>query len=306
VSGAGTDEPTDAAEPAAPGTLIDRHLVLEQLGGWRGMVDASLPTVAFVVANALGGLRIGIWTAVGAALLVFLLRLARRESSQQAVSGLFAVGVAVAIAAASGEARNYFVFGILRNAGVGLVLLGSILVRWPLIGVIAEFLAPSHLGALAAHSLPGLRRRLDRARATLHHRPPPTDPETGRRPADPEPAEHWREDPRMMRAYSWLTAMWGATFLLRVAVQGPFYWYDEVELLGTVSLVLGLPVTAVELVVTMWVVARLHRHRCAAPAADGDGSPADGSAADGSADDGSPADSSPADGQVDVDRRPAG
>ena len=39
----------------------------------------------------------------------------------------------------------------------------------------------------------------------------------------------------------------------------------EVELLGTASLVLGLPVTAVELVLTLWVVARLHRHRCPEP-----------------------------------------
>jgi hypothetical protein len=247
---------------------FDRHLVLEQLGGWRGMIDASLPTVAFVVANALGGLRVGIWTAVGAALLVFLARLVRRESAQQAVSGLFAVGIAVAIAAWSGQARDYFAFGIIRNAGLGLVLLGSIAVRWPLIGVIAEFLAPSHLGALAAHSLPGLRRRIDRARATLHHRPPEADPETGRRPADPAPEQHWRDDPRLMRAYTWLTVMWGATFLLRVAAQGLFYWRNEVELLGTVSLVLGLPVTAAEIVLTLWVVARLHRHRCE-PASDG-------------------------------------
>ena len=63
------------------------------------MVDASLPTVAFIVANSLDGLRTGIWAALGAALLVFLLRLVRRESVQQAVSGLFAVGIAVAIAA---------------------------------------------------------------------------------------------------------------------------------------------------------------------------------------------------------------
>jgi hypothetical protein len=34
-----------------------------------------------------------------------------------------------------------------------------------------------------------------------------------------------------------------------------------VGLLGTSSLVLGLPLTAVELVVTLWVVSRLHRHR---------------------------------------------
>ena len=83
------------------------------------MLDATLPTVAFIVANAVNGLRTGIWAALGAAFLVFVLRLVRRESVQQAVSGLFAVGVAVAIAAASGQARDFFVLGIVRNAVIG-------------------------------------------------------------------------------------------------------------------------------------------------------------------------------------------
>ncbi|WP_448627914.1 DUF3159 domain-containing protein [Geodermatophilus sp. URMC 64] len=258
--GPGAAEGRDTDGAAEPLTF-DRHLVLQQLGGWRGMLDATLPTVAFIVANSLAGLRVGIWTALGAAFLVFVLRLVRRESIQQGVSGLIGVAVAVAIAAASGEARDFFVLGIVRNAAIGVGLIGSILVRRPLVGYIAEFLAPSHLGAMASHSLPGLRARIGRVSDTLHHRPP-RDPETGLRPADPEPEQHWREDPRMLRAYSWLTALWGGTFLLRVAVQGLLYQRNDVELLGTASLVLGLPVTAAELIITLWVVARLHRHRC--------------------------------------------
>jgi hypothetical protein len=254
-------------EPPAVPLTFDRHLVIEQLGGWKGMVDATLPTVAFIAANSIGGLRTGIWAALGAALLVFLLRLVRRESVQQAMSGLFAVGIAVAISAASGQARDFYVPGMIRNAGLGVILLGSILVRRPLVGVIAEFLAPSHLGAMASHSLPGLRSRIDKARATLHpHRPPGTD----RRDADPQPERHWREDPRMLRAYAWLTALWGGVFVVRAAVQGVLYLQSEgtnATDLGVVSLLLGLPITAVEVVVTLWVVSRLHRHRCPDPGA---------------------------------------
>jgi hypothetical protein len=254
-------------EPPAVPLTFDRHLVIEQLGGWKGMVDATLPTVAFIAANSIGGLRTGIWAALGAALLVFLLRLVRRESVQQAMSGLFAVGIAVAISAASGQARDFYVPGMIRNAGLGVILFGSILVRRPLVGVISEFLAPSHLGAMASHSLPGLRSRIDKARATLHpHRPP----ETGGREADPQPERHWREDPRMLRAYAWLTVLWGGVFIVRAAVQGVLYLQSEgtnATDLGVVSLLLGLPITAVEVVVTLWVVARLHRHRCPDPAA---------------------------------------
>ena len=256
----GPARPGDDAGAGPRGVVFDRHLVLEQLGGWRGMLDATLPTIAFIVANSVAGLRAGIWSALGVAVLLFALRLVRRESVQQAFSGLFGVAIAVAIAAASGQARDFFVPGLIRNGALGVVLIGSIAVRRPLVGVVAEFLAPSHLGSMASHSIPGLRRRIDRVNATLHHRPPP-DPVTGARPADPAPERHWRDDPRMVRAYSWLTLMWGVVFLVRVAVQWVLYRADEVELLGTASLLLGLPVTAVEVVVTLWVVARLHRHR---------------------------------------------
>jgi hypothetical protein len=256
--------PTD--DEPGPGPLFDRHLVLDQLGGWRGMVDATLPTVAFVVGNSIGGLVPGIWAAGAAALLVFVLRLVRRESVQQAVSGLFAVAVAVAIAFYTGQARDFFVFGILRNAAIALALFASVAVRRPLVGYAAEFLAPSHLGAMASHSLPGLRRRAEQeASAPVR---PETDPDTGRRPADPEPERHWRDDPRMLRAYAWLTVLWAATFALRVVVQLPLYQENEVEWLGTASLVLGLPLTGLALGITLWVVARLHRHRSEPPAPD--------------------------------------
>jgi hypothetical protein len=252
------DDGRAAPEESAPSAFtFDRHLVLEQLGGWRGMVDSTLPTVAFIVANAVDGLRTGIWAALAAALLIFALRLVRRESVQQAMSGLFAVGLAVAIAAFSGQARNFFAFGILRNAAIALVLLGSIPLRRPLVGVIAEFLAPSHLGAMSTHRLPGRGGGIRRAGAVPRHREPPVRGEP-----DPEPERPWREDRRLMRAYGWLTVLWGVTFLLRVLVQGVLYQANDVSLLGTMSIVLGLPLTAVDVVVTLWVIARLHRHRC--------------------------------------------
>jgi hypothetical protein len=255
----------------APSFSFDRHLVLDQLGGWRGMVDASVPTVVFIVGNSIGGLTAGIWSALASALLVFVLRLVRRQSIQQGISGLFAVAVAVAIAAASGQARDFFVIGIVRNAVIGVVLVGSIPLRWPLIGVVAEFMAPSHLGSLVTPSGPSAPTRMDRARSLLRSEPP-LDPETGERCADPVPERHWREDRRMLRAYSWLTLLWAATFLVRAVLQGLLYRADNVGLLGTSSIVLGLPVTAVAFVVTLWVVARLHRHRTPDPAAASTGS----------------------------------
>ena len=100
------------------------------------------------------------------------------------------------------------------------------------------------------------------------------DPATGRALPDPNPERPWREDSRLLRAYGWLTVLWGGVFLLRAAVQGLFYSQDAVGWLGTSSLVLGLPLTAVQLVVTLWVVARLHRHRTDDAATEPDQRPA--------------------------------
>jgi FtsH-binding integral membrane protein len=260
--------------PQGGGLTFDRHMVLEQLGGWRGMLDASLPIVAFIVANGIGGLTVGIWAAVVAAVLVFLLRLLRKESIQQAISGLFAVAVAVVIAARTGEARDFFVLGIVRNAAIGVVVLGSLLVRRPLVGVVAEFLAPSHLGTMSSHRLPSLRSRLKAAPLQTQEADTGAAAGAERGLPDAQPERHWREDRRMLRAYSWLTVMWGGVFLLRAVVQWVLYLEDDVGLLGTSSVVLGLPVTAIELVVTLWVVSRLHRHRSEtedAATGDGDG-----------------------------------
>jgi hypothetical protein len=117
-----------------------RTLLVESIGGWRGIADSGLPVVVFVVANALGGLAIGIWAAVACAAVIFALRLARRDPVQQSISGLFAVGVAAFIAWRMGQARGFFLLGIWRNAIYGGVLLISVLVRWPLIGAAWEYL----------------------------------------------------------------------------------------------------------------------------------------------------------------------
>ena len=270
---------TGDGQSREPGVVFDRHMVLDQLGGVRGMVDATVPTLSFIVANSIGGLRTGIWAALAAAVLVFGLRLVRRESVQQAVSGLFAVGVAVAIAAATGQARDFYVPGILRNAALAVVLLGSVVIRRPLVGVVAEFLSPSHLGALAAPGAGFPRRRGRTGGASAVPYRAERDPETGRALPDPVPELPWREDARLLRAYGWLTVLWAAVFLVRAAVQGYLYLGSEdsdATDLGIVSLLLGVPVTAVEVAVTLWVVSRLHRHRAAPPpAVEPDERPAD-------------------------------
>jgi hypothetical protein len=62
-----------------------------------------------------------------------------------------------------------------------------------------------------------------------------------------------------MRAYTWLTLLWAAVYLLRIAVQGSLYLANEVTLLGTTKLFMGWPLTALEALLTVYVVRRVRR-----------------------------------------------
>jgi len=114
--------------------------MLEQLGGISGLLYSSLPVVVFVLANAAFGLMPAIWSALGSAVLVTVWRVVRKEPVQPAVSGFFGVAIAAFIAYQTGSAKGYFLFGIWASAVyfAGLVL--SVLVRWPLAGLVWNYL----------------------------------------------------------------------------------------------------------------------------------------------------------------------
>lgn len=103
------------------------------------MVETSVPAVAFVVAYAVSGsdTRFSAIVAVALAAAMAISRLARRETPQFALSGLFGVAIAAIFATKTGKAENFYLPGLLANAGYALAFLVSILVRYPLVGVLA-------------------------------------------------------------------------------------------------------------------------------------------------------------------------
>lgn len=65
----------------------------------------------------------------------------------------------------------------------------------------------------------------------------------------------WRTDARKRRVYFWLAMAWAALFFTRLAVQLPFYFAGDVTTLGTLKLVMGLPLFA-PLVAVTWLAVR--------------------------------------------------
>lgn len=111
----------------------------EVLGGRTGMVDAAGPAMAFVVGWSLGGAA-GLWWGAGAALVVGLLlggyRLSKGKRPAAVLLGLLGVVIAALVALHTGRAADFFLLQIASNAVSALAWAVSIVLRWPLLGVI--------------------------------------------------------------------------------------------------------------------------------------------------------------------------
>ncbi|WP_433386290.1 DUF3159 domain-containing protein [Micromonospora sp. KLBMP9576] len=123
--------------PEGRTTPADRPETLaELLGGRRGAVDASLPPVAFALGWLLGGLWGGVGAAVVAGTALAGWRLHRGDRPRSVLVGLLAVCVAALVALRTGRAEDFFLVQLLSNAASALAWAVSIVVRWPLLGVV--------------------------------------------------------------------------------------------------------------------------------------------------------------------------
>ena len=130
----------DGAGPLPARARLDEQGRLDALasvGGWRGIVEASLPTLVFMVAYVVGQ---QVWPAGAAAVAVALVlgaaRLVQRQSPVQVLAGLAVVVLSVVVALTTGQARDYYLWGFVTNAAYGLVFALSALVGWPAAGLV--------------------------------------------------------------------------------------------------------------------------------------------------------------------------
>lgn len=116
----------------------ERKLLTQAIGGWRGVIDSGLPAAVFITVYSLNGQELmpAVWSAVALAGLITIIRIARREPLTQVVGGFLGVAVSAFVASRTGQAEDFFLPGLLVNAGYFLANLISILVGWPLLGLL--------------------------------------------------------------------------------------------------------------------------------------------------------------------------
>jgi len=115
----------------------DREKVLQAFGGKKGLIDSGIPAVIFlVVFNLADALRPALISAIAVSALLTLIRLARRETVQHAMSGFIGVLICAWFANRTGNASDLYIPKLLTNLGYGTVYLIGNLEGWPIMGLV--------------------------------------------------------------------------------------------------------------------------------------------------------------------------
>lgn len=131
----------DSNGPSRAGKLslagAEQFSLAASIGGPRGLAESVIPyTVFSIVYGITKDLQASIISAVVPVVLLTLWRLIARETLSQVISGAVGVALGAWLAHRSGNASDFFLPSIWKNAGFAAAYLFSMVIRWPIIGVI--------------------------------------------------------------------------------------------------------------------------------------------------------------------------
>lgn len=116
-------------------------VLLEAMGGIRGIVEATVPGLLFLIVYTIDqNLPLSLGISVGVAAIFTALRLIQKTPVSSALGGLVAAGASAILALVTNRPEDNFVLGFVTNGAYAAALLISIAVGWPIIGLIAGYL----------------------------------------------------------------------------------------------------------------------------------------------------------------------
>lgn len=217
-------DPQDGPARGMRALSSDTFSAADAVGGMRGIIESVAPGMLFVVVYIAAGQRLApaLIVALSAAAITVVARLVQRQPPTQAFGGFLGVAIGVLWAWRTGDAKDFFTYGLWVNVAWFLGTLLTIVAGWPLVGLVVGLFSktgPLNEGGSWAGAVA------------------------------------WRRDRPLRRRYALATVPLVALFGLRLAVQLPLYFSSEVAWLGTAKLVMGVPGTALALWVS-WLVVR--------------------------------------------------
>jgi hypothetical protein len=132
----------DTRDQAAAMTSADPPSLTDAVGGPLGICESALPAAAFVATYTATGQETtpALIVALALGAIFALARIVRRQTVQFALGGLGGLALSAYVVSRTGRAEDFFLPGLLANAAYALAYAISILVRWPLLGVIVATL----------------------------------------------------------------------------------------------------------------------------------------------------------------------
>ncbi|MFJ8899741.1 DUF3159 domain-containing protein [Streptomyces sp. NPDC102359] len=131
-----TTEETSADTSADDARAVTEAALFEAFGGVRGMIETVLPGLLFVSIYTVNkNLHMSAFAALGVALAMVVVRLARRDTVKHAFSGVFGVGFGVVFAMMTGNAKDFYLPGMLYTLGLALAYIVTAMAGVPLIGL---------------------------------------------------------------------------------------------------------------------------------------------------------------------------
>jgi hypothetical protein len=139
---------TETRDTAGALTSEEPPSLAEAIGGPLGAAESAVPAAAYVVAYTASGQDTTVALIVAGALgaLFALARIARGQTVQYALAGLGGLALSAYVVSKTGRAEDFFLPGLLANAAYAAAYLISILVRWPLLGVIVGAVRGTGMG----------------------------------------------------------------------------------------------------------------------------------------------------------------
>lgn len=127
------------------------------VGGWRTVVESLVSRALFLVAYLVTGqVTTSALIAVGGVAVLTVVRMCTSGGFWQPALGLVVVGVSALLAGSTGRAVDFYLTAILTQVAAGVVFLVSILVRWPVVGLVMGTVRGEGVGWRRDR---GLRRR---------------------------------------------------------------------------------------------------------------------------------------------------
>jgi hypothetical protein len=199
--------------------------ISEQLGGVRGLIESSLPVLAFVMLNVILGdtvvgleKRTALYWAIGGAVFTALaigaFRLTRKQPVRHAVNGLFGIAIGAFLAWRTGNAEDFYLPGILLTFAQAAALLISVAVRKPIIGYVWGIMANKG-------------------------------------------QQDWFGNARLFKTFQWLTLVWVVSLSLRAGIQFVLWQMGEANALGIVRILISWPIYAATFAFTAWAIHRV-------------------------------------------------